>query len=118
MEAVVRITEGGKLPDYLEIPTELKKEQVQVVIIPFPKAEAAAKPKVNGEALKKFQSAARSGWFKEHLKEQLAQGVKFEFDAQKIIDGAETEAEKQARFRMEKSAWQDNAAQRAGRGEL
>ncbi|WP_187152264.1 hypothetical protein, partial [Treponema endosymbiont of Eucomonympha sp.] len=46
------------------------------------------KPKVNREALERFRNGFN---FKEHLKQKLAEGYKFDFDAQRIIDGAMTE---------------------------
>ncbi|MDR1909394.1 MAG: hypothetical protein LBQ35_05720 [Spirochaetaceae bacterium] len=120
MEAVVKIMDARALPSFFDIPDEMRNDKVQVIIMPVPKENTMepATPKINMGILEKFRTSAESGEFREHLKKKLAEGFKFEFDAQKIIDGTETEEEKQQRYRMEKRAWPDSVAERIKKGEL
>jgi hypothetical protein len=97
MAAMTAIVEAERLSSIFEIPEEMKHSRVEVTMQPIEET----KPKVNMELLNKFISSAGSD-FKEHLRQKLAEGYHFDFDAQKIIDGKETEEEMQARFRAEK----------------
>jgi len=124
MEALVRVMDAGDLPPVFDIPAEMRRERVRVVVTPVEEAgakplkwleEAEIPPGVNKEILLKFQAAARAGVFKEHLRKKLAEGFTFDFDAQKIIDGTETEEDRQRRYRMEKRAWVEAVAERGGR---
>jgi hypothetical protein len=116
MAAMTAIVEAERLSSIFEIPEEMRHSRVEVTIRPFPVYQEEAKPKVNMEALERFRTGFN---FKEHLKQKLAEGVQFDFDAQKIIDGTETEEEMQARFRAEKNTWAEVVAERVrnGKGE-
>ncbi|MDR1785268.1 MAG: hypothetical protein LBR23_02210 [Spirochaetaceae bacterium] len=120
MEAIVRVMDGNRIPDYFDIPEKMRNERIQVIIVPFPEQQEkiVQRPSINRDIMRKFQAIAESGEFKAHLKRKLAQGVKFEFDAQKIIEGTETEDDKQNRYKMEKRAWSDSVADRVRQGEL
>jgi hypothetical protein len=107
MEASVEVIEAEKLVPLFDIPAEMLNDRVQVIVVPLPKerdagSEAEKKPKINMEIFKKFRERAESGEFKKHLKNKLAEGVTFEFDAQKIIDDAMTESDWQKLYALEK----------------
>jgi hypothetical protein len=112
MEAITQVMDADQLPSIFDIPDEMKYGQVEITIRAIPKE---SKPKVNMELLNKFRNSAGFD-FKEHLRKKLAEGFHFDFDAQKVIDGTETEEEMQARFKSEKNAWADAVAERVRNG--
>ena len=57
------------------------------------------------EKIAQFRKKHNRETFVEHLKEQVAKGRTFDFDVQRVINGTETEEDKQARYRMEKQIW-------------
>ena len=57
------------------------------------------------ERIKQFRKKYNRDVFIDNLKEQAANGYPFDFDVQKFIDGTETEAEEQVRYRLEKQTW-------------
>jgi hypothetical protein len=135
MEALVEIMEAERLVPIFNIPAAMRNEQVQVIVLPVRNGKAETeKPAATlepdsesslyapgdtvAERIRKFREKYNRETFVEHLKKKLAEGVVFEFDAQKIIDGTETEEERQERYRMEKRAWSDDVAERIKRGEL
>ncbi|GHV73832.1 hypothetical protein AGMMS49940_11340 [Spirochaetia bacterium] len=111
MEIMTEIIDAERLSPIFKIPDAMKHSRVEVTIRPIEET----KPKVNREALERFR---RSFNLKDHLKQKLAEGVQFDFDAQKVIDGTETEEEMQARFRAEKKVWAEDVAERARSGEF
>lgn len=120
MEAIVQIMDAEKLLPVMDIPENLLNNKVQVVIIPFPEYQEKSEETERRITLKKieeFRKKYNRETFTEHLKKKLEEGVVFEFDAHKIIDGTETEDEKQQRYRMEKRAWSDSVDERVKRGE-
>ncbi|GHT82448.1 hypothetical protein FACS1894137_01360 [Spirochaetia bacterium] len=114
MTVMTEIIDADRLSSIFEIPEEMRHRRVEVTIRPFPVSSEKTKPKVNMELLNKFRNAGFD--FKEHLRQKLAEGYQFDFDAQKVIDGTETEEEMQARFRSEKNAWADDVAERVRNG--
>jgi hypothetical protein len=112
METVTQVMEANQLPAIFDIPAEMRYGQVEITIRAIPKK---SKPKVNMELLNNFRNNAGFD-FKEHLRQKLTEGYSFDFDAQKVIDGTETEEEIQARFKSEKNAWADAVAERIRNG--
>jgi hypothetical protein len=108
MASFVEIMDAEQLAQVVDIPSWMPKGLVKVTIVSLPEEDEEAveseKPKVNKAIAQKFQAAAEAGEFKEHLKKKLAEGFQFPFDAEKVINGTETDVERQARFRMEKMA--------------
>jgi hypothetical protein len=97
MGTMTEVIDADRLSSIFRIPDEMRHGRVEVTIRPIEET----KPKVNMEILNKFRNNAGRE-FKEHLRQKLDEGVKFDFDAEKVINGTETEEEMQARFRMEK----------------
>jgi hypothetical protein len=112
MEAITQVMDADRLTSLFDIPDEMRYGQVEITIRALPKEN---KSRVNMELFNKFCNSAGFD-FKEHLQKKLAEGFQFDFDAQKVIDGTETEEEMQARFRSEKNAWADAVAERARNG--
>ncbi|MDR3200590.1 MAG: hypothetical protein LBT68_03925 [Spirochaetales bacterium] len=113
MEVIIQEMDLVELPPIFNIPAEMQNCRVEVTIRPVP-----AKQETTEERIKNFREKYTHESFIQHLKQKVAEGFKFEFDVQKIIDGTETEEEKQERYRKEKRAWSDNVAERINRGEL
>ena len=63
------------------------------------------KPETTAEKVEKFRRKYNRETFVEHLKKQVAEGLSFDFDVQKVIDGTETEEDMQIRYRLEKQVW-------------
>jgi hypothetical protein len=113
MGTMTEVIDADRLSSIFRIPDEMRHGRVEVTIRPIEET----KPKVNMEILNKFRNNAGRE-FKEHLRQKLAEGVKFDFDAEKVINGTETEEEMQARFRSEKNAWAEDVAERARNGKF
>jgi hypothetical protein len=111
MVAMTAIVEAERLAAIFDIPDEMRYGQVEITIRAIPKETT---PKVNREALERFRNGFN---FKEHLKQKLAEGYKFDFDAQKIIDGAMTEDDWQDIYKMEKRTWGKHVVDMAKEGE-
>jgi hypothetical protein len=130
MEALVEIMEAERLIPIFNIPAAMRNEQVQVIVIPVQNGKASVKPETDSEPslyapgdtvaerIRKFQEKNSHEAFIKHLKQKAAEGFKFDFDVQKVIDGAETEEEIQERYRMEKRVWANDVTERVKRGEL
>jgi hypothetical protein len=103
-----------KLTDFFSIPEEIKHSRVEVIVRTLSSEDEGTppKPRVNLEILKKFRDRAEAGEFKKHLQKCLDEGFKFDFDAQKIIDGTETEEEREARYKSHKRAWSEAACEK------
>ena len=69
------------------------------------------------EKVENFRKKYNRGTFVEQLKRQAAQGHRFEFDVQKVIDGTETEEDMQERYRLEKQVWGNAIEEEAKSGE-
>jgi hypothetical protein len=108
MATMTEIINADRLSSIFKIPDDMKHERVEVTI----RSIEETSPRVNMEMLNKFRNNAGKE-FKEHLQQKLAEGVKFDFDAEKVINGTETEEEMQARFRMEKRTWAEDVIENA-----
>jgi len=58
--------------------------------------------RTTAEKIEQFRKKYNHGTFVEHIKRGVKEGHAFDFDVQKVIDGTETEEEKQVRYRQEK----------------
>jgi len=58
----------------------------------------------------KFREKHNKNSFIKHLKKSLAEGKKFGFNVQEVIDGNESEKNKQIRHELEKNAWATHVA--------
>jgi hypothetical protein len=114
METLVKIMEAEELVSIFDIPSEMRNTRVEVTIRPTQQE----KPKTTAEKIKEFREKHTHEAFVQHLKQKQAEGFKFDFDVQKVIDGTETEEDMQKRYRIEKRAWSDNVTERVRRGEL
>jgi len=94
MEAIIQEMDVEKLLPVFNIPMEMRNIRVEVTIRPIEQK----KPETTAEKIQKFREKYTHESFVQHLKQKLAEGFKFDFDAQKIIDGTETEEEMQARY--------------------
>jgi hypothetical protein len=113
MEAITQVMEANQLPSVFDIPDEMRYGQVEITIRAIPKEN---KPRVNMELLNKFRNSAGFD-FKQHLRQKLAEGYQFDFDAQKVIDGTMTEADWQDFYKMEKRTWGKHVVDMAKEGE-
>jgi hypothetical protein len=117
MEAVVQILEAEELAPVMYIPSEMRHTRLEVTLRPAGEA-AAVEPgptaHTNREIMQKFLKAAESGEAKEHLKRKLAEGAQFDFDAEKLISGTMTEDDWQDLYTLQKQAWPQAAAEKAG----
>ena len=101
MEAIIHEIDVEKLLPIFNIPLEIRNKRVEVTIKPI-----ESKPQATAnDRIRQFREKYNRQSFIEHLKTQVANGNSFSFDAQKIIDGTETEAEEQERYRLEKHSW-------------
>jgi hypothetical protein len=66
--------------------------------------------------MQKFLKAAESGEAKERLKKRLAEGVHFDFDTGKLINGTMTEEDWQNLYALQKQAWPKAAMETTGNG--
>ena len=62
------------------------------------------------ENIKKFREKHDKSYLVKHLKKSLAEGKKFDFNAQEIIEGKESKKSRQARYKLEKNAWANHVA--------
>jgi hypothetical protein len=116
MEAVVQILEAEALAPVMYIPAEMRHSRLEVTLRPAKEAPPASPPSaVNREIMLKFQKAAASGEAKEHIKQKLAEGVQFDFDAAKLISGTMTEGEWQNLYTLQQQAWSQFATEKAGK---
>ena len=116
MEAVVQILEAEKLAPVMYIPFEMRNSRLEVTIRPVDEVviEKNVAFKTNKEIMQKFLNAAKSGEAKEHLKKKLVEGTQFDFDAGKLIDGTMSEDDWQNLYALQKQAWPNAAAEKAG----
>jgi len=116
MEAIVQEIDVERiLPffDILSVPKDTRdiwNGRVQVTIKPIEKKSTLT----TAEKIAQFRKKHNRETFVEHLKEQVAKGRTFDFDVQKVIDGTETEEDKQARYRMEKQVWGKTVENKTG----
>jgi hypothetical protein len=115
MEAVVQILEAEEQATVISIPDEMRHIRLEVTFRPAGEAAAPVRrAHTNREIMQKFQEAAESGEAKEHLKRKLAEGARFDFDAEKLISGTMTEDNWQNLYTLQKQAWSQAAVEKAG----
>ncbi|MDR3338375.1 MAG: hypothetical protein LBT16_14360 [Treponema sp.] len=98
MEALVKIMEAEELVPIFDIPSEMRNSRVEVTIRPMEQE----KRKTTAEKIKEFREKYTHEAFIEHLKQKVSEGFQFSFDVQKVIDGTETEEEREARYKSHK----------------
>jgi len=101
MEAIIQEIEVERLLPIFDIPKEIWNSRVEVTIKPIEHTSHGT----SAERIKQFREKYNRDVFIGHLREQTDKGHSFGFDVQKVIDGTETEAEAQARYRLEKQTW-------------
>ncbi|MDR0877201.1 MAG: hypothetical protein LBN21_04050 [Treponema sp.] len=103
MEAVVQVMEAEVLIPLMEIPPAMLHKRVEVTVRPV---ENSGQPEENiAEKIAKFRIKYQGETLREYVKQKSAEGIVFDFDAQKVIDGAETDEDRQYRYRLGKQAW-------------
>jgi uncharacterized protein (DUF1684 family) len=113
MQAVKQIIDAEKLKSIIDIPDGMRHRQVEVIVLPLDMGPLVnQKTETTLERIARFREKHNHETFIGHLKRKLAEGFQFDFDAEKIINGTETEKEKQQRYRMEKQVWQDIIAEK------
>jgi hypothetical protein len=112
METLIQEIDVEELAAIFNIPEEMRNSRVEVTIRPIEKATG----RTTAEKIEQFRKKYNHGIFVEHLKKEVIAGHAFDFDVQKVIDGTETEEEKQARYRLEKQTWGNLAQERKQRG--
>ena len=105
MEAIVQEIEVERLLPIFDIPKEIWNSRVEVTIKPIEKTSHGT----TAEKILQYRKKYNREVFIDRLKEQTAKGHSFSFDVQKVIDGTETEEEAQARYRLEKQTWGNEA---------
>ena len=101
MDAIIQEIDVEELTSIFNIPEEMRNSRVEVTIRPIKKATGGSTAEKIGQFRKKYNHET----FIEHLKKGVVEGYVFDFDVQKVINGTETEEEKQARYRQEKKTW-------------
>jgi hypothetical protein len=118
MEAEVQILEAEKLVPVMYIPPEMRHSRLEVTIRPAGEAAPGVPPPgINRELMQKFLKAAESGEAREHLRQKLAEGAQFDFDAGKLINGTMTEADWQSLYALQKQAWPKAAGETPENGD-
>ena len=120
MEAIIQEIDVERLLPIFNIPLEIRNRRVEVTIKPIDlSAQAGSKPQATAtDRIRQFREKYNRQSFIEHLKTQVANGHSFSFDAQRIIDGTETEAEEQERYRLEKQSWGNAIKEKAQEEQL
>ena len=101
MEVVIQAIDAEKLASVFDIPEEMKNSRVEVTIRPIENETRG----ITVEKIKQFRKKYNHETFVEHLKKRISEGLVFDFDVQKVIEGTETEEEKQIRYNSEKQTW-------------
>jgi hypothetical protein len=113
MEVLVKIMEAEELVPIFDIPSEMRNVLVEVTIRPMEQE----KPKTTAEKIQKFREKHTHEAFVQHLKRKLAEGFKFDFDAEKMINGTMTEDDWQAYYKIQKQAWKKAASEKFERSQ-
>ena len=101
MEAIIQEIDVEALTPIFNIPQRMRNTRVEVIIRPIEEKPNRAV----AERIERFRKKHNRETFAGHLKAGVSQGLTFDFDVQKAIEGTETEEEKQARYRLEKQTW-------------
>ena len=104
---IIQEIDVEELIPIFSIPENMRNRRVEVTIRPVEKETQLS----TLERIEQFRKKYNHETFIENLKKQLSEGYLFDFDAQKVVNGTETEEEKQARYRTEKQTW-GNAIQK------
>jgi len=117
MEAVVQILDAEKLAPVMYIPSEMLHSRLEVTLRPVRETddESVQTTYVDKEIMQKFRKAAESGEAVKHLQNKLFEGARFDFDAEKILNGTMTEDDWQNLYTIQKKAWHA-AAEKVGAG--
>jgi hypothetical protein len=99
---------SAKLLPIFNIPKEIWNSRVEVTIKSIEKTVRDT----TSERIRQYRKKYNRDVFIDRLKEQAAKGYSFAFDVQKVIDGTETEEETQARYRLEKQTWSNEAGRK------
>ena len=98
MEAITQVMDVEELTSIFNIPEKMRNRRVEVTIRPIEKETCQS----TAERIEQFRKKYNRETFVEHLKKQLSEGHSFDFDVLKVINGTETEEEKQVRYSLEK----------------
>ena len=106
MEAVVQILEAEKLAPVMYIPSEMLHSRLEVTLRPVMETavEAVQTTHVDKEIMQKFRKAAESGEAVKHLQDKFFEGARFDFDAEKILNGTMTEDDWQNLYAIQNSS--------------
>jgi hypothetical protein len=124
MEAVKQIVDAARISSIIDLPDEMMKGQVEVIVLPINQFNDEVRglqekrQNIAAERIREFRKKHNRKIFVEHLKKCVSQGVEFDFDVQKLIDGTESAEEKQARYKSEKQTWGKVIQERADKGEI
>jgi hypothetical protein len=113
METLVKIMEAEELVPIFDIPSEMRNVQVEVTIRPM----GRKKLKTTAEKIQEFREKHTHEAFVQHLKQKLAEGFKFDFDAEKMINGTMTEDDWQEYYKIQKQAWKKAAGEKFERSQ-
>jgi hypothetical protein len=114
MEAVIQEIDVEELTSIFTIPETMRNSRVEVTIRQIERKDQ----ETTEQRINQFRKKYNHETFIEHLKNGVSQGFSFDFDVQKVIDGTETEEEKQARYRKEKQAWSNAILERKQKEEV
>jgi hypothetical protein len=124
MEVIRQIINAEQLDSIIDVPDEMKHRQVEIIILPIARASEKTrysekqKMQTTMERIDRFRKKHNNDTFIAHLKQKMAEGFTFDFNAEKIINAAETEIERQERYQIEKRAWQNTAVENICENEL
>jgi hypothetical protein len=96
MEAVVQVMEAEALAPVIQIPPAMLHRQVEVTVRLVEDTEQSEE--TIADRIAKFKKQGKN--LRDYVKQKTAEGVIFEFDAQKVIDGTETEQDRQNRYKL------------------
>ena len=114
MEALIQEIDVEALTPIFNIPQKMRNTRVEVTIRPI-----GEKPdRTVADRIAQFRKKYNNETFAGHLKAGVSQGFAFDFDVKKVIEGTETEDEKQARYRLEKRTWGKLTQERIRKGEV
>lgn len=99
MEPIVQEIDAEALISIFDIPNEMRNSRVEVTIRPIIEKNTVL------EKIEQFRKKYNHDNFINNLKKGVNQEVTFEYNVQKLINGTETEEDKQMRYRIEKQTW-------------
>ena len=102
METITQEIDVEELVSIFDIPNEMRNSRVEVTIRPIGKELQLT----TAQKLEQFRKKYNHETFIAQLKRGVSEERTFNFDVQRVIDGTETEEEKQDRYRQEKQTWE------------